>query len=895
MEVWLAPWGADRQKGREGRDAAGAFAVAQRASGRRRGRSLLCCGALVLGIAQPAEARQSRGSEPTDAKAPPAPSQNDPASPRAANPSSESENESENRAERGGETPPEAVPPTADPVDGEFTPEPSDPQPSSSPSTSSPSSPPQAAPESTPSPDAGSASSPAPDSNEPITFDTRNEGEADGKNEPGSNQSEDQGTMTVTGQAMQGYSVFESSAATKTKTPIMETPQSIQVVPRGVFRDQMVTNVGEVLRNVSGVHSGGTNHTGLITQFTARGFVLSPMSNFYKNGRPFIFSVPPPTEAVERLEFVKGPASVLYGQAEPGGVVNLSLKRPTRKFFIEPRVQIGRFNYYKGALDSGGPITASLGYRANVSYTNAQSFRTFQHVKQWVAAGVLGWKIARGWKLNVDIGYQNRQQGADSGLSARPPVDGENYGTRVIDVPISRSLNEPWAKVDVQSVELGYELDGKINRHFSITQSTSVQRQENDETRADPLPILGAMPSQGYRRGDMAKLFRVRHSERLSLYTDLLGHASFETGPFRHRVLAGVEFFRSVRGVTEYAAMYTRARDFNVYEPIYLRQAPPGLGKNVLRLGRNTLRQFGLFAQEQLIWKDWVHLLLSVRYDWFLDTLDQSRLDTASSALIDQKQASPTFRVGTLLQPKDTISVFASYSQGFRPNLDPFANEQLDPQRSHQVEGGVKLSLFQDYVTATATGFYLQKSNVVIVNPVSQVLNIAGQRNASGFEADVVGELIPGLNVIAGYSLLRAKVAKGDPRPEGTPGVGTLSINGNTPPASPTHSGRLWATYRIRSGPTWLHGFKLGAGLQGRSEVQGDIDNTLQHPGYVKLDAMLGWTKQLKPGRLDCQINIKNLADKRYFDSTVRNFIKPGPPFTIMGQVAFRVGAKRKG
>lgn len=704
---------------------------------------------------------------------------------------------------------------------------------------------------------------------------------------------QDQGKMVVTGQASPGYSVFDASSATKTDTPIMETPQSIQVVPRAVLSDQMVVDVGEVLENVSSVQAGGTNQTGLVTSYVARGFRLSPLSNFYKNGRPFVFSVPPPTEAVERLEFVKGPASVLYGQAEPGGIVNLSLKRPTRRFFVEPRVQYGRFRHIKGIVDTGGPVGKHLGYRLNASYTNAKSFRALQHVREFVGVASVALRFSKRWKLVFDGSYQHRRQNADSGLSVAPAKEGENYGSTVVDVPISRSLNEPWAEVEVAGAEFGYELDGKIGSHVTLTHSSSAQRQENHEIRADPMLILPAMPHSGFVRGNLSKLNRVRNTQRLTIYSDLLAKADFETGRFRHRVLAGLEYFRTVRGVTEYSPIFSRAQDFNVYEPRYTRAPPPGLGQDPIRLGRNTLNQFGAFLQEQLTFDEWIHLLLSARYDRFIDTLDASRMDTGSASIIDQKSGSPTFRVGTLFQPWEVASLFASYSQGFRPNLDPFANEQLDPQRSHQVEGGLKLSLFQGYLSGTVTGYYLTKTNVMIVNAVSQTLNIAGQRDASGVEADVVGEVIPGLNLLMGYSYLRAKIKKGDPRPLGRPGVGQHDITGNTPPASPKHSGRIWASYRFQQGPEWLQSFRLGAGLQARGKVQGDVFNTLTHDGYVRLDAMAGWSKQVGSVVLDAQLNVKNLTNTRYFSSMVRNYIKPGAPITVMGQLGARFGSRK--
>jgi iron complex outermembrane recepter protein len=698
--------------------------------------------------------------------------------------------------------------------------------------------------------------------------------------------------VSVRGKAVGNYQAGVAAAATKTNTRLLELPQAVQVVPRQVLADQQVVEVREVLENVSGVQSSGRDRAGLVDLFYTRGFRLNPDRNFYKNGRPFVFSLSPPAETLDRVEFVKGPASVLYGQAEPGGIVNLVLKRPPVTAFAQSTLQVGSYGWQKVHLDAGAPLSESVGARVNVARTSADSFRDFQHMKQTLAAAAVTWRPTRWFELATNASGQWRVQTADSGLAGGPSVDGV-LGNRVVALPRSRLLNELWTNLDIAGGEVGYTATVHLAQGVELRQSGSWQRQENDELRADPLEILPRIPTQGIRRGDLAKTLRDRHAERRTLFFDVNLLTEFGSGPVEHKLLAGLDAFDLIAGFTEYQPVITDAAAFNVVEPVYARQPPAILGDNLLRLSRGTLSQMGGYVQEQLDLYKMFHLLGGVRADVFKDGLEQSRFDTAAFTFVDQVQRGVTWRGGALFNPVPTAALFGNYSQGFRPNVDPFSNEQLSPERSEQWEAGGKLALFREALLITVTGFELRKTNVVVVNPVSQVLNLAGERRARGVELDVVGDLLPGWSLLLNYSALDAEVTKNDPRAAGTAGVGTESIQGNTPPGSPRHSGRLWTSYRFP--PEVLSGLRVGAGVFGRTEVQGDLFNTIQLPGYTRFDAMLGHSSHFGRLGVNAQINFKNLGDVVYFEGENRNFIRPGEPFTVLADLTLRLEAPPPG
>lgn len=683
--------------------------------------------------------------------------------------------------------------------------------------------------------------------------------------------------VVVQGHALDGYAVAGASTATKTDTPIMEVPQSIQVVPHQVLEDQQVHGVRDALKNISAVQQSGQDRTGVVDRFMVRGFQLDRERNFYRDGRPFIFSVNLPMDAVERLEFLKGPASVLYGQAEPGGVVNVVLKRPTPRGFVRGILQAGSYDHYRAHVDAGGPAGHRLGYRVNASYLNKGSFRMFQHFEQAAMTGLLEFDPAPWVDLGVTASYQHRVQAADSGLIAG------------VDVPIGRSYNEPWTRVGAGIAEVGYLATVRLARGWQLRQASSWQRQDIDELRADPGDVA-TDDTMFAQRGDVNKLLRDRETDRLALYAEANVVGKFRTGPLEHTLLFGADVRRLISGFTENAPIESVGR-FNVLEPVYTDAPPARLGASTLRLSRRTLLQAGGFVQDQVDALDWLHLLGGARFDTFLDTVENSRFDSDSLTVVDQNNTGGTLRAGALATLFDGQAVFANLSQGFKPNIDPFFNSLLDPERSTQWEVGTKHGLAGDGLLVTLTAFHLTKTNAVISNPVSQSLNIAGERQSRGIELDVVGDPLPGWSVMGALALLDAEVTEGDPRPLSVVGVGVNDLSGSVPPASAAVSGSLWSVYRAKHGV--LRGGRVGAGFNGRSSVVRALGSSSKHAGYVRVDAMLGWSFDLGSHELDAQLNFENFGGVRYFSGQQTNFILAGAPFTVMARVSIDVTTHR--
>src|SRR6516165_7650242 len=220
-------------------------------------------------------------------------------------------------------------------------------------------------------------------------------------------------TVEVVGS--QGYAVMATTIATKTDTPILQTPLSIQVVPQEVLRDQQVTRIEQAVQNVSNVYQTRAAFSDFADQFVIRGFLSRQV--VYRDG----FRIDTgntgkqETANIEQIEVVKGPASILYGQMEPGGLINYTTKKPLPDSHYALEQQFGSFSSYRTSLDATGPITHDkLAYRFNGSYEHDGSFRQFVGDERWFVSPVLQWRISPATELNLDWEYFSNETTPDN-------------------------------------------------------------------------------------------------------------------------------------------------------------------------------------------------------------------------------------------------------------------------------------------------------------------------------------------------------------------------------------------------------------------------------------------------------------------------------------------------
>jgi iron complex outermembrane recepter protein len=652
------------------------------------------------------------------------------------------------------------------------------------------------------------------------------------------------------------YFVPKASTATRTDTSILDTPQSIQVIPQQILKDQQTLRVDDALRNVSGV-SGRIDAFGTSTSLTLRGFTTDNFTagSILRDGFRINDNLgTQETANIEQIEVIKGPASVLYGQSDPGGIINLVTKRPLSKPFYNLEFQAGSFGLIRPSIDISGPLTkdASLRYRLNVAYQREDGFRGFDtDTSRFFIAPVLSWDISDRTNLTLVLEYTDEKNPFDLGLPA--------FGDRVVDVPRDRIVNEPNDFLKNRSLTLGYDFKHKFNDNWTLNHGFRYVTQDYN--------VLVALPfNVDETTGDITRAYGNRRyqSNDYSIQTNVVG--KFKTGPAQHTLLAGVDlnFNRFDEKFTQID--FDNPSVLNIFNPVYGTLPPNFNALTPLTPFDTESNRVGAFLQDQIAIGDKFILVGSLRFDSvdFRNTAENtSRSDQAWSP-----------RVGVIYKPIKIVSLYANYSQSFRPNSGQTeSGDPLQPEKGSGFEVGIKADLLKSKLFATLSYFDITKRNVSTTDPNNPFFSIAtGKQRSQGIELDVAGELAPGWNIIANYAYTDAKITEDNNIP-----VGNRLFN------SPYHSFGLWTTYEIQKGN--LQGLGFGLGLNYVGNRAGDLDNSFEVDDYFLTNITLFY----KRDRWRFGFNINNLFDVSYISSTsnARNFANSvGAPFSVVGSVS---------
>ena len=405
--------------------------------------------------------------------------------------------------------------------------------------------------------------------------------------------------IIATGEGEDDYYVPDASTATRTDTPIRDIPASIQVVPREVIEDQGATNVREILRNVSGV-TFSTSSGVRVERFVIRGFE----ANNFRNGfRDDFFSSRTQAELanIERVEVLKGPASVLFGRAEPSGIINFVTEKPLLDPYYELSFTAGDFNFYRPTLDFSGPLTAdeSLAYRLNVAYENAGSFRDGVQTERFFIAPTLTWQISSDTELTLEFSYLDDARPVDRGLVVLSDDE-------VADIPISTYLGDPEPREDFGETRTELYLDHRFNPNLSL-RSALRYTVATESGPGATLQITG--PSEDDRNFPVTDFIGDQFYETFTLQNDLI--AEFSTGSIEHTVLLGLEYSY---GFNSFFVQERSAGTIDIFDPDYDFAFSSFEEPFSSEDRQNT---FGIYLQDQITLLDNFQLVVGGRFDTF--------------------------------------------------------------------------------------------------------------------------------------------------------------------------------------------------------------------------------------------------------------------------------------
>ncbi|WP_419900275.1 TonB-dependent siderophore receptor [Roseomonas sp. USHLN139] len=639
-----------------------------------------------------------------------------------------------------------------------------------------------------------------------------------------------------------GFVAEVSGAATKTDTPLIETPQSISVIPRQQIDAQQAQSVGQALRYTAGVTGEQRGAYGTGFDFgKARGFTL----DYYLDGMRIPTDNGPTAPQIdgfllERVEVLRGPSSVLYGQGNPGGVVNLVSRRPGETVSGEARLQIGSYGRVASGFDSTGPLNAegTLLYRITGSAAHSGSQVEDTRYQRIAVAPAVTWKpdAATSWTLLGN--YQNDPYG---GYMNYLPAIGTFLANPNGQLDTGRNYGNPES---FKNSRLAYSLTSLFEHRFDETW-TFRQNARYGHRRAsyDGAYILGFAADRRSLTG--AYLSGSTHDD--TFLVDNQAEARFSTGPLHHTLLAGFDYQHSQTQTIAYSAAITPfdpfAADYRVpNSPAY--RAPNSSSSQ-------SLSRYGLYLQDQIAWGRW-RLLLGGRQDW-VGTDTRNRL-TGTTA--DKDDQAFTGRAGLVYLFDMGLAPYVSYAESFSPTSGTGRQgNAFRPTRGVQYEAGVKYQPPGSGLLLTAAVYQLTQQNVLTTDPVNPSFSVqTGEVRSRGIELEARASRGRHLNLVAGYAYTDAEVTKAN-----------NATQGKAPIETPRHSATLWADWRFDEGT--LAGFRLGGGLRYLGSTWADAQNTGRTPSATLVDAAISYelgtlAPQLQGMRL--AVNATNLTDKEY-------------------------------
>lgn len=658
------------------------------------------------------------------------------------------------------------------------------------------------------------------------------------------------------------------STSTKTDTPQLETPQAVSVVTRDELDARGVQNLNEALRYASGVLTEPLGIDNRVDDFYIRGFDAGSWSdNVTLDG----LRAPPGSQwtrskfdswNMERVEVVKGPSAVLYGQVAPGGMVNQVSKTPVADQMQQLRLSVDANGKYQGAFDVGGDVSGddSVLVRLVGLYSNGPSQIKHSDQQHWFIAPSSTFRLGNDTRLTLMGFYQRDAGGATFQFL---PSTGTLTKTAYGYIDNDTFLGEPkWNRYDRTIGTLGWQFEHDFGDNWVLSQTARY-------THVDSLyrtTVAGQATLTNDRILPRRAVQGVGDSEGLAADTRLTG--KFSTGPLSHTLLAGFDWQRSQwDGLRQSAKVSNTAIAIDVFDPVYTNyDFSKVLVAQVSEDGVNN--QNGLYLQDQIAYGRW-RLTLSGRQDWFLNT-GNDRLTGEHTKVED---GAFTGRVGLLYLFDFGLAPYASYAESFQPSTytsaDSYDKTTFQPVTGQQFEVGFKYQPKTIDGMITLSAYQLKQQHVATVDPVSShdcgsgagsCYVETGEARVRGVELEGRITPLPGFSIIGAVTHMDSEITKAN-----------NSTKGNDMIRVPQWLGSIWLDYSFGKGV--LNGLSVAGGSRYVSQTFGNTANTLNVPSYGLWDAALRYDLS-KIGvsvegtrKMQFVVNANNIADKRYLST----------------------------
>ncbi|NTZ63661.1 TonB-dependent siderophore receptor [Agrobacterium tumefaciens] len=659
---------------------------------------------------------------------------------------------------------------------------------------------------------------------------------------------------------VEGFVATQSATATKTGTSLKDTPQAVNVVTKDQIAAQGSTTLTQALRYTPGVISQYGDDS-RYDWFTIRGFRPSR----YLDGLRLPFGsrgyAQPRVEpfSLERAEVLKGPASVLYGQGDPGGLINMVSKRPSATALNEVEMQFGTDKRIQTAFDLGGGAGDDDSFLYRIVGVGRLTDTQYDYVreKKGYIAPSFTFKPDEGTSLTVYGSYQHIDSPGGGGAPALP-ANGTLYTRMYPELPRSAFPGEPgYDRYKSDQASVGYEFEHEVDDTWTIRQNLRYSYIGTDTQRVQPYCPAACNPTAFYRYA-----WAFPESAR-AVTVDNQAIGNFQTGDVAHTALFGLDYsYESSR--YEESALSPIFTPFNGLDPVYGATAitrPP----IATRIDQDR-SQIGLYAQDQMEWNNFV-FSLGGRYDW-ANTDTRTRTSVADNQ-VDQRDGKFTWRAGLVYNFDNGLSPYAGYSTSFNPasGTDRLGNA-FEPTTGEQFEVGVKYQPNGSNSFVTLSAYHLTQDNVLSPDTTPGFTNYSvqtGQVRMRGVELEGKAEITDAFSVLASYAYTDSEITRANPNAAG------ISNEGNRFAFVPRQQASLWLDYTLQTSTIW-NGLSFGGGARYTGQTFGDNANKFDIPSYTVFDAAVRYDFGKADPKLEglkASLDVSNIFDRKYVSTCI--------------------------
>ena len=677
---------------------------------------------------------------------------------------------------------------------------------------------------------------------------------------------------------VQGYVAKRTAAGTKTDTALVEAPRSISVVTRQQMDDRNAHTLDDAVRYLPGITASSYGSDTRADWLRVRGFEPTQ----FLDGLPLpkgVYANPKQeTWNLDRLALLRGPASSVYGQTPPGGLLDMVSRRPEAEASSEIQLQYGSDNHRQINFASTGKIDDEGQFLYSLSGVLRDGGTPIDHMddKRYNIAPSLTWNIDEDTKFTLLTQFTRDDTGVTSQFY---PIQGTKIDMPFGKISHHKNLGDPdYDYYDRTYYALGYAFEHRLNDVWQFRQNLRYTKSDTSFQTVTVNSYIPEFAAFGFVVDDQGNTGRgtTNVDEDISQFAvDNNFQADFATGDVRHTLLLGLDHQRNN---TNYLSIFGTAPSINVNNPIY--------GLPIERPARSTAfydydqktYQTGLYVQDQMALDQW-RLTLGGREDWVHTGTKFFNKGDATNTERDKKfsgNAAISYVFDSGFVP------YLSYAESFQPTSNAVASptDSFKPTEGQQWELGIKYQPPGSNTLLTAAVYDLTQKNVSVTNNVGNVTvtSQTGEVRVKGLELEAVSDVTENLSVTAAYTLAKSEVQDG-------------TFKGNRLQLMPNQQASLWGDYTWHDGV--LSGFGIGAGARYTGNTYGDQGNTFlgKADAYTVFDAAVHYDL----GRLDnslkgasLAVNATNLFDKDYISTCDSFYCYYGDQRSVVASATYK-------